>query len=67
MSYKNIILKKKTFYLYKYIEEEYREHHPELENIPLSKDKLTYEMAKFFLKTNLKKWRHLFDERGELR
>ena len=67
MVYKNIIIKKKTHDLFKHIEEEYRLHHPEMEHIRLSKDKLIYEMQKIYLKTNYNNWKHLFDNRGEIR
>lgn len=57
---KNIILTKKTWERYDIIEQIFRSHHPELNGIPLSKEKLTYEMQKYYIKTE-PKFKHLID------
>lgn len=67
MTYRNVILKSKTFNYLNECKEEYLFHHPEMEHIPISNDKIIYEMEKLWLKTNKSKWAYLFDDRGELR
>jgi hypothetical protein len=48
-SHKTIILRKETYDLIRdNVEREYRRHHPELDHIPLSIEKLEYEMIKYY-------------------
>ena len=48
--YRSISVEKQLFPLLKDCEFIYRQHHPELEKIPLSKSKIIYEVIKFYLR-----------------
>lgn len=50
MGYKTAKIRNNTQELLNKCEEEYLRHHPEMKNIPLSKDKIIYEIANFYLK-----------------
>jgi hypothetical protein len=47
--FKTINVSEKTKAMVKLCEEEYRTHHPELDAIPLSEDKIMFEVMKFYL------------------
>lgn len=49
MTYKSVLIKPDVFDLIADCETIYRKHHPELNNIPLSKNKILYEVFKFYL------------------
>ena len=48
--YYNIAVRKDTFSNISVVEKIYRRYHPELDGIPLSKDKLLKEVIKFYAK-----------------
>jgi len=49
MSYKTIAIKQKSYDLLDDCEFIYRKYHPELVLIPISKNKIIYEVCKFYL------------------
>ena len=51
MSYKNIIIRKETYDLFKHVETIFRKHHPEMRGMPLSKNKLLYETIRWYIAT----------------
>ena len=50
MGYMGVKLKRETFDLLQECINDFIGHHPELKHIPISKNKIIYEMAKFYLK-----------------
>lgn len=50
MGYKQVKITSETDDLIKDCIDEYLRHHPEMKNIPISRNKILYEMAKFYLK-----------------
>jgi len=50
MVYKQVKIKQKTDDLIDQCVKSFRYHHPELDEIPISRNKIIYEMANFYLK-----------------
>lgn len=50
MTYKTIAIKPDISILLEKCKEEFLDHHPELQNMPISYNKIIYEIAKFYLK-----------------
>jgi len=50
MVYKQVKIKQKTDELIDQCVRSFRYHHPELDEIPISRNKIVYEMAIFYLK-----------------
>lgn len=51
MGYKTAKLKTPTQELIEQCKEEYLKHHPEMKQIPLSKDKIIFEIASHYLRS----------------
>lgn len=49
MTYKSVAIREKSYSLLDDCEYIYKKFHPELKLIPLSKDKIIYEVCKFYL------------------
>jgi hypothetical protein len=49
MTYKTIAIKQKTYDYVEDCEFVYRKAHPEFERIPISKEKILFEICKFYL------------------
>lgn len=49
MGRKPVMLDDDVFEIVQQCEADYRSHHPELDKVPLSKNKIIYEMGKYYL------------------